>query len=52
MSKKWLERLREDLKGRLADEALKNFNKWLDDGHKLTYDDLSKLNAKWKNDYI
>ena len=37
----WLEKIKESLKARVAEEALKNFNEWVAKGNKLTYKQLN-----------
>lgn len=48
----WLNIIKEDLKKRVTEEALKNFNEWLAEGNKLTHEQLRQLNDTWKASYI
>lgn len=52
VSKNWLARIKLDIRDKLDAEALKNFNTYVKDGGKLTLEELQKLNARWKADYI
>ena len=39
--------------GKAANEKARvKFNEWIDDGNKLTYNQLRKMNSIWKKDYI
>ena len=40
LANNWLGKIKINLHGKMSDEALKNFNKWLNDGNKLTFEEL------------
>ena len=51
MLKNKVEEVTKGIKMNIMDAARKNFNCLLANGHRLSLDQLSKLNEEWKGDY-
>lgn len=53
VANRWLGQIKANLEEMHYNQARKNFNDWINEGNKLTYEELQKLkDEKWKMDYI
>jgi len=52
LAKKWEKQIGEHLVKEVHKQARKNFNEFIEQGGRLSYLELRKLNSTWKKDYI
>ena len=52
LAAEWAKKLESKLHKETNIVAKENFNVWLKDGNRLSYNHLRKLNTVWKKDYV